>query len=451
MRRFVFKGIILEKFVLPLGDLVAGTSVIKELRRQRAYANLSESELKELQQEKLLNLLSHATTSTAFYSKFKKGNLSLEEWLATFPIVTKKDTIEFSDELISSKHQKEKLIKYESSGSSGLRSVVYLDKKEQSIIRSILISWWEWNGYFIGKPVFQTGMSPQRGILKSIKDKLFNTHYFTAFGLDEDAILKALIKVRNVKHMHLFGYASSLYEIARVANKHNLDVKFDKVMSQGDKLFDHYTKEIESAFKCDVVEDYGLNEGIMIGQKKDLPFFYVYTPNVFLEIVDDFGNRVEDGTMGRIIATKLDGYAMPLIRYDTGDLGVMLPKNKYPLNRAYNFPLLERVVGRNTDIIKTTDGKTLIVHTFTGIFEFFPEIQQFQVVQKTIDSITFRYIPSEQFEESVLQRIEVKFRELTASSIGIIWEKAYTIEPSKSGKPQIIINELLKRSQTEIK
>jgi phenylacetate-CoA ligase len=242
-----------------------------------------------------------------------------------------------------------------------------------------------------------------------------------------------------------------LYEIARVANKHNLDVKFDKAMSQGDKLFDHYTKEIETAFKCDVVEDYGLNEGIMIGQKKDLPYFYVYTPNVFLEIVDDFGNRVEDGTMGRIIATKLDGYAMPLIRYDTGDLGVMLPKNKYPLNRAYNFPLLERVVGRNTDIIKTTDGKTLIVHTFTGIFEFFPEIEQFQIVQKEIDSITVRFIPSDSFTENVFKAIEMRFFELTSSSIKFKWEKVLKIEPSKSGKPQIIINELLKRSQSEIK
>lgn len=444
------KSVILEGIVLPLGDRFFGTRFIKELKIQRKYSLCSEIELEKIQQEKLQKILIHATENTMFYSGYRKGDLSLNDWLLTFPILSKKDTIGSTDLLISKTHRKSKLIKYESSGSSGLRSLVYLDKEEQSIIRAILINWWEWNGYYIGKPVFQTGMSPERGLLKSLKDKLFNTYYFTAFGLDEEEIVSALRKIKNVKNMHLFGYASSLYEIARVANKHNLDVKFDKAMSQGDKLFDHYTKEIESAFKCDVVEDYGLNEGIMIGQKKDLPFFYVYTPNVFLEIVDDSGNRVEDGTMGRIIATKLDGYAMPLIRYDTGDLGVMLPKSKYPLNRAYNFPLLERVVGRNTDIIKTIDGKTLIVHTFTGIFEFFPEIQQFQVVQKTIDSITFRYIPSKQFQESVLQRIEDRFRELTASSIGIVWEKVYTIEPSKSGKPQIIINELLKKSQAEI-
>jgi phenylacetate-CoA ligase len=451
MLSFINTARILENVILPIGDRIFGTSVIKELKIQRKYASCSEIELEKVQQEKLHKMLKHATENTSYYKKYKRGDLDLNDWLLSFPILTKKDTVDSTDLLISKINRKANLIKYESSGSSGLRSLVYLDKKEQSIIRAILINWWEWNGYFIGKPLFQTGMSPERGFLKSIKDKLFNTHYFTAFGLDEQAILAALKKVENVKKMHLFGYASSLYEIARVAKKHNLDIQFDKAMSQGDKLFDHYKREIETAFNCDVVEDYGLNEGIMIGQKKDLPYFYVYTPNVFLEIVDDFGKRVEEGTMGRIIATKLDGYAMPLIRYDTGDLGVMLPRNKYPANRDYNFPLLERVIGRNTDIIKTLDGKTLIVHTFTGIFEFFPQIEQFQVVQKTIDSITFRYIPSEQFEENVLQLIENKFRELTECTIGIIWEKVYKIEPSKSGKPQIIINELLKSSQTEIK
>ena len=32
-------------------------------------------------------------------------------------------------------------------------------------------------------------------------------------------------------------------------------------------------------------------------------------------------------------------------------------------------------------IIKTPDKKHLIVHTFTGIFEYYPEIKQFQIVK----------------------------------------------------------------------
>ncbi len=444
------KPYIIENVIFPIGDLLMGTQVRKQLLIQRKYAQLKEDEIALLQDSKLTSLLNHATTTCEYYKLFYNEKLKGSEWIKQFPILSKQIALKENSKLISSNYQLENLIKYESSGSGGIRSVVYIDKKEQSIMRAILINWWEWNGYYIGKPIFQTGMSPERGFLKSLKDKLFSTFYFSAFGLDEKSILAALNRIDNKMKMHLFGYASSLYEIAKVANKYKIDIQFDLAMSQGDKLFDHYVKEINMAFKCNVVEDYGLNEGFMIGQKKDLPYFYVYTPNVYLEILDENNNPVPDGHMGRIIATKLDGFAMPLIRYDTGDLGIMLPKEKYPQKRDLPFPLLEKVVGRNTDIIRTEDGKTLIVHTFTGIFEFFPEIQQFQVIHNNIESITFKYIPSVNFDQSVLIKIEKLFRERTQSNINIFWEKVNEILPSKSGKPQIVINNLIKQSLTEI-
>ncbi len=444
------KSYLIENILLQLGDKILGSFIVRELKKQRNYVTYNKEMLSTLQKQKLEALLNHAVTNTDFYKQYQQGEMSLFDWYKSFPILYKKDTLEYSDKLISKKHRKENLIKYESSGSSGVRSVVYLDKLEQSINRAVLINWWEWNGYFIGKPLFQTGMSSNRGIIKSIKDFIFSTVYFEAFGLNEKIILKKLKSLEHKRDLHLFGYASSLYEIAKVVNRHNLNIRVDKVMSQGDKLFNHYITEISKAFNCEVVEDYGLNEGFMIGQKKDLPYFYIYTPSVYLEIVDDGNNPVPDGQMGRIIATKLDGYAMPLIRYDTGDLGIILPMDRYPENRDYEFPLLEKVIGRNTDIITTSNGDALIVHTFTGIFEFFPEIEQFQVVQNEIDAICIKFIPSDKFDFSVLKKIEYTFREKTKSNINLEWEQVNKIEPSKSGKPQIIINNIIKKSLTEI-
>jgi phenylacetate-CoA ligase len=447
---WVLKSYLIEKVLLQLGDMLLGSSFVKELKKHRIYNSFNKAKLEMLQKQKLEALLNHAVTNTDYYKHHQKGDMTLMDWYNSFPILHKKDTLKFGDQLISKTHKKETLIKYESSGSSGIRSVVYMDKLEQSILRAILMNWWEWNRYYIGKPMFQTGMSPNRGMVKAIKDRLFSTHYFVAFGLNENKILESLRSIEHKGNMHLFGYASSLYEIAKVANKHNLKIKFDKAMSQGDKLFNHYITEISQAFGCEVVEDYGLNEGFMIGQKKDLPYFYIYTPSVYIEIVDNNNCPVPDGEMGRIIATKLDGYAMPLIRYDTGDLGIILPKEKYPEKRDFAFPLLEKVVGRNTDIITTSDGSSLIVHTFTGIFEFFPEIEQFQVVQNEIDTLLIKYIPSDNFNNSVLKKIEESFSEKTKSRIKINWEEVDKIDASKSGKPQIIVNNLIKNSLTEI-
>jgi len=436
---------LIENVFLYVGDILLGTEVIKQLKIQRLYSKFSADELARLQTKKLLYLLEYATSHCEGYYKYKqKHHNEPTKWLSQFPIISKRDILN-SELYISNLVDKEKLIKYESSGSTGVRSIVYIDKKEESIIRAILIAWWEWNGYYFGKPILQTGMSSNRGIIKRLKDIVLSTRYMNAFGLSEYEVFKTLSTEKR-SGVHLFGYASSLYEIAKIAKKRNLNLSIDIVLSQGDKLFSHYKTEIQETFNCSIVEDYGLNEGFMVGQKKDLPYFYIYTPNVFVEILNECNKAVKDGEMGRIVLTKLDGFAMPLIRYDTGDLGIMLPRDKYPKHRDLSFPLLERVVGRNTDIIKTPDGKTLIVHTFTGIFEFYDEIDQFQVIQDHLNSIIIKFIPSKKYTPIILDVIEKDFRKKTGSSIIINWEHVQAIAPSKSGKPQIVINNLIRNS-----
>lgn len=442
MTSFKFIPWLIEKLVFPVGDALFGTSVSKELVLFRKYTTMSESELDELSKSKLQKLLKHATTTCEAYKQYSDNNS--ENWIKRFPILQKTDVEANTDSFISSKYKKENLITENSSGSTGTQSTVYLDKVEQSITRAVTIIWWEWNGFKLGQPILQTGMTPTRSKIKRLKDLFLRTTYINAFKSTEADMLAQLNNFRTRKGGVLYGYASSLYLLAKTANKHKVDLEFDVAKSFGDKLFSHYQTEIESAFKCKVVEDYGLTEGFMIAQRKDLPYFYIYTPSVYLEILDDEGNEVPDGEMGRVIATKLDGYAMPLIRYDTGDLGIKLPRHKYPEQRDYAFPLLEKIVGRNTDIIKTSDGKHLTVHTFTGIFEHYKGIKQFQIQQDRIDEIAVRYIPTDSFSGDTMARIESDLEAKTNCNIEVKWEKVNVISPSKSGKPEIVINNLVR-------
>jgi len=357
MGRSIFSWLI-EIVVFAVGDTLLGTEVKKQLETHRRYTYLNERELHELQSKKLNKMLMHATTTCEGYTTFKR-DLPVEKWIKEFPILTKREMNNNIDSYISSAYLKRQLIESNSSGSTGQRSTVFLDRVEQSITRAITILWWEWNGYYLGKSLMQTGITPNRGLVKRVKDILLRTVYVNAFATSEKDMIKMLTKISKRKNPVLFGYASSLYLLAITAQNNNINVSFEIAMSQGDKLFDHYKTKIEDVFQCRVVEDYGLSEGFMIGQKTDLPYFYIYTPSVFIEILDDNDNEVPNGEIGRIIATKLDGFSMPLIRYDTGDLGVKLPKSKYPDIRDFAFPLLEKVIGRNTDIIRTPDDKNL--------------------------------------------------------------------------------------------
>ncbi|MEQ6123924.1 hypothetical protein AAON49_06985 [Pseudotenacibaculum sp. MALMAid0570] len=433
---------LLEHILLPLGDLINGSSYIKQLKLWRKIDTYSERDLNALQIKNLQAVLQEALQNVPYYKNLEVSS-EKEVNLNDFPIIDKNIIRTEVDQLISNRYQKKKLIPYSSSGSTGTQTTVYMTKQEQSVLRGILTHWWEWSGYKIGKPIVQTGITPQRGFLKTIKDKLFRTIYINAFSHTHDQLKNVCEKVQRSSNFFFAGYASSLNVIAEYAIENKYNITSKGVISLGDKLFDHYKKNIKKAFKAKTYDTYGSNEGFMIAAQDDLDYYYMLSPHVFVEIVDDDNQPIKDGEIGHIVVTRLDCFSMPLIRYKIGDLGVKLPIDEYPIKRKYNYPLLKKVVGRETDIVLLPDATKLVVHSFTGIFEYIKEIKQFKVIQNDKSGIIIEYIKSSTFEETALKRAEKELRNyIKDNKFSIIFKEVSSIASSKSGKPQIIESRL---------
>lgn len=437
---------ILAHIILPLGDLFARTSFTKQFRNWNKMDALSAEELEQIQQKNLKKLLQFAVLKVPAYQHiFLEGTIP-EKWLQQFPVLTKQVLRNNYKNLLT--QDEKKLIKYSSSGSSGFRSVVFMNKHEQAAIRAIQTHCWAWSGYQLGDAIVQTGISPQRGVFKKVKDLLFRTVYVTAFSMS-NVQLKALCETlqKASKKYYLIGYASSLSIVAKYAIENNFDIRLKAVVSLGDKLFSAYQKNITKAFLCKVFDTYGCNEGFFIASQKDLSYKYIMTPHVYLEIVDDHDQPVKDGEMGHVVVTRLDGFSMPLIRYKNGDLAIKLPKEQYPEKRDFNYPLLQQIVGRESDVVHLLDGKKLVVHSFTGIFEYISAIKQFQVRQNQQGEITILYLKTKEFTPSILDVITEKLQSHIQDPNFIIRYKEVTsIKDAASGKPEIIVNTLLKKS-----
>lgn len=436
---------LLEKIILPIGDKVTKSSVMESLVQWRNITRLSEVEISELARHNLVELLEYASGHAPYYRALNiEKQADPYQWLKRFPIMNKHDIRNNIDQILTEPQQR--LIKCVSSGSSGIQGITYMNEKERSVNRAIQILWWEWSGFYSGKKILQTGISPNRGWVKRLKDILFRTRYVTAFSQSESEIVEILNALKGQRGWHFGGYASSINVYATVAKAHKItDVHFDAVICWGDKVFDHFHKNVKEAFGCDIYETYGCSEGFLVGAKKDLPYYYIMSPHVYVEIVDDEGNEVPDGTMGHVLLTRLDAYSMPLIRYYVGDLAVKLPRESYPSTRAMGFPLLEKIVGRDTDIIKTQSGKYMIVHTFTGIFEHYPQIRQFRVIQRTIEEIEIEYIKGDNLDDKTLSDIQGKILGYLKEDFPIRWIEVDHIPPTPSGKPQIIQSFLKKQ------
>jgi len=433
---------LLENIVLVLGDKIYGTKFMKTLKSYRQLNNLSEKALKNLQKEKIKKLLEYNISNIPFY---KKLNFSLSNDpyndIKKFPIINKKIFKENSESFKNPNFKK--LIIGKSSGSTGYQSIFYRSKSEISIYQGIQTYLWEWSGYKIGENLIQLGITPNRGFLKSIKDFLFRTHYLPAFNINEKDIITFFKKLNLNKTYNFGGYASGLYLYAETLKKFNIsDVKIKSVISWGDKVFDHYRKLINEQFKAKLFDTYGSSEGFVISGQCEEGNYHILIPHVYLELLDEEGNEVDDGKMGIVVVTNLDAYSMPFIRFKLGDLAIKKKSNEKCLC-GRNFPMLEKIVGRETDIVITRSGKKMIVHSFTGIFEHFNDISQFRVVQNSLDYITIEYIKSNNFNEDVLKRIELKIHNLIEEKFEIRFLEVTNIPSTKSGKPQIILNTLL--------
>jgi phenylacetate-CoA ligase len=438
------KNFILEKLVLKVVDFLLGIKFMSKLIELRKVYSMQENKINELQENKLNSILRYAINNVPFYSDYKYlvNEKDIHMHLNKFPIIDKNILLDQQIKLLSV--EKKNLIKCVSSGSTGQQSVIYMSKVDQSYVRATQILWWEWAGYKIGDPILQTGITPNRGLVKSIKDIFLNTYYLQAFTHSKDDVIKALKWAKTKNKPVLAGYASSLYIIAKYAIEEDISVDFKVAITWGDKLFDHYKKIIKQAFNVDIYETYGSAEGLMIGGQKDQEKMYQMLLNSYVEIVDDNDLPVKDGKMGHVIVTNLNAFAMPLIRYRIGDLAIKQPQLNQPLDKNIQLPLWEKIVGRDTDLVKTKSGKFLVVHSFTGIFEHIPEIKQFCVIQNNIEGIIINIIRGEGFNKKILNEIQQEILKHINEPFKIEFKEVDFIAPTKSGKPQLIISNLKK-------
>jgi phenylacetate-CoA ligase len=440
-------NLILEKILLPVGDGIFGSQYIKNINFLRALIQEDEETLVKYQETQLSRILQHALQYSPYYSSIGlTQNSNATELLKNFPVLTK-DIIRERGQSLLTTNKTTQLIKNQTSGSTGKQTTVFVTKKEQSFYRAAQTLWWEWAGFKIGTPMVQTGLATTRSFEKKLKDLFLRTNYLFAFKVNDDQAEKAFLWAKD-KNAFLGGYASSLFLLAEKAEQLQVDCKFTSAVSWGDKLFDHYRAKVERVFNCKVHETYGAGEGIMIAAQKDLPWMYIMTPCVFLEIVDDEGNEVQDGEMGHVLVTSLTAFTMPLIRYKIGDLAIKLPREQYPATRMLQLPILQKVIGRDTDIVVTPSGNKLVVHSFTGIFEYFPEIKQFCIVQSDLNGIKIKYIPGVGCNSDVIETIKRQLASLINEKFDLAFEIVDGIPPTASGKPQIIISNLEKNKIT---
>ena len=138
-----------------------------------------------------------------------------------------------------------------------------------------------------------------------------------------------------------------------------------------------------------------------------------------VEVLRADGSPALPGEIGRVVITPLYNYAMPLIRYELGDLAE-LGSTPSPCGRG--LPTLRRILGRTRNLFRFRDGTTFLAP------------KQFQVVQTDFDTIEIRYVPENNDRPIDLPALTQRIRAVLRQPVEVVVRSVDQIARSPSGK-----------------
>lgn len=233
-----------------------------------------------------------------------------------------------------------------------------------------------------------------------------------------------LLEYLSIKNpLVLRGMPSTLSYIVNMMNKRpgQYVIRPRILLSFAELLTDGARELLADAFGAPVLDEYGLTElgGVVGRQCMRMKGFHINGPHFKVEVVDDAGQPVEYGQAGEIIVSNLHNTCIPLVRYRTGDRGVL----------GFQGSCL---CGRKSPVIERLDGRALtrFIDRWGGYYNPFNEyrrflfllpILQFQMVQSGDGSIHFYYRSEDSLEgHPVLEELREKILSRHSCSVVIV-------------------------------
>jgi len=435
-------------FYLPLQKMRGG-----KLQEYIALVNsqeISSSEkIKNLQFEKVKNIIGYVYENIEFYRQiFDDSNLTPEdikryEDLQKLPVLTKRIILENENNLVA-KDYKGKLFTRKTGGSTGMTLHFMKDAKALTMNDAIMWRCYNWYDINIGDKQVRFWGVPVVAKLRwkeKLKDFLSNRIRISAFDISEKTCLEQYNKIKRFKPAYFYGYTTAIYGFCLFMKKLGIDLntlKLKAVICTAEKMYPHHRELFKEVFNCPVVDEYGSSENGIIAFQCKNGNMHVMSDHLCVEFLDEYDRQVSTGELGRVVVTDLESYAMPLIRYDIGDMG--RPSDK-KCSCGVNLPLMEIVEGRKEDFIRTLDGR--LIHAAYLCYTLKEDsVHEFKMYQKDINSLLVQIVKSPLFNDKAERILENNLRTALGNEISIKFEYLERIPREKSGKLRYFVSNI---------
>jgi phenylacetate-CoA ligase len=396
----------IRKYFFHINDLLKGGTINKHLNDIRDIVSNPESlDSKKKIEIRKTSLLTHALKNVKYYNDNNIDEIKLEN----FPVINKNIIRDNIQDFVASGYNINELFKVVTSGSTGTPFSVYQDSTKKKRNSADTIYFGSLAGYEIGVRLNYLKIWTIVNKKSKLKALLENINPIDVTTLSDEAIGELVKNINSDNNKKAFlGYASALESICRYLDKHNSSITISNVVSiiaMSEGISDYAKSAIYKYFKKHPVSRYSNVENGILAQQKDdgSNIFVVNWASYFIEILEmDSDVAVPLGKAGRIVVTDYFNHAMPIIRYDTGDIGVL------DWNETKGRKILTKIEGRKMDLVFDTIGNLVSSFTITNNMWLYPEIKQYQFIQLSKKEYLFKLNLEGNFEREELLISEFK-------------------------------------------
>ena len=441
-------------------DFAYPLSILKLKRTLDEVQWLSPEELEAYQNRRLRAIIRHACANVPYYNRLfaqhgvRPDRIRSVGDLPTVPTLGKEQIRNAGARLHARWGMRFLPRTCTTSGSTGESLRFLLDKHANTLEFVYYWRHWGWAGYRLGDSFAEISttsflLRPEAASAPAQWQPHLNRLLLNGTKISTRYVRDMAQALRRHRPKFLKGLASALFFFCRCLAEAGIDdLRFKAVFSTGEVLSSSYRKEITSVLQSPLLDSYGhMERTVAISQCLE-GGYHVNSDYGVMELVDPIPAPDGDGTIWSAVGTSLYNKAMPLIRYQTGDM-IETFKDPTPCGCGRSLPLVKAIHGRVEDVIVTPDGRYI-----TAIFilpEFVAGIGMVQFVQETENRLTVLLVPDQEWNDVQRHKLVVVAGQLLGADMQV---RIQTVRPSEiitdpSGKRRVVISHLDPRRQED--
>lgn len=403
--------------------------ILKELQQSQYF---SKEQLENLQNQKLRKIIHHCYKNVPYYTdlfnslNLKPEDISIKEDLAKLPFLDKHIVRENFDKLIA-KNTLEFLCKTaKTTGTTGTPGKFLRDYYSINFEKAMISRFEKCCGdknlrrLTLRADVvvpFEQDVPPFWEYNKA-DDELI----MSAYHLCDKNAKYFIDKILEFNPEIMYLQPSTACILARIFQDipNKLDIK--AIFTSSETLSGYQKDFVEKTFKTKIYDRYGMVERVAAIGHCEKGNYHIFEDYSIVELIPQ-----ED--YYEICGTDFNNFAMPLLRYKTGDL-VILEENKCTCGR--NFREVSSIQGRAVNYILTPEHTKKV--NLDLINRDIENIVETQYVQESIDELIVKIVATPNFTEKDEQKIINNTRDYISPNMKISIEKVDEIPRNKNGK-----------------